>query len=130
MSAVLVDTSAWRRYFSGRAAPLAVRAMDALLDEDGALLVHPAVIGELVLGGLSTREELLLRRLPGASEVASVELLAFIRYRQLQRRGVGWVDCQLLASAIVASASLWSFDRKLAAAAAKLHIAFTEASFG
>jgi predicted nucleic acid-binding protein len=102
--------------------------MDALLDEDGALLVHPAVIGELVLGGLSTREELLLRRLPGASEVSSADLLAFVRYRQLQRRGVGWVDCQLLASALLSSASLWSLDRKLAAAAATLEVAFVETS--
>jgi predicted nucleic acid-binding protein len=130
VSSVLVDTSVWRGYFSGRAAPHAVRAMDAMLDEDGALLVHPAIIGELVLGGLSTREELLLRRLPAAAEVSSTELLAFVRYRQLQRRGVGWVDCQLLASAILASACLWSLDRKLAAAAAKLEIAFAEASFG
>jgi predicted nucleic acid-binding protein len=127
---VLVDTSVWRRYFSGRATPHTVRAMDALLDEDRALLMHPAIVGELVLGGLSTHEEGLLRRLPGASEVSSTELLAFIRDHQLHRRGVGWVDCHLLASAVLASAFLWSLDRKLAAAAVKLELAFTEASVG
>jgi predicted nucleic acid-binding protein len=130
VSSVLVDSSVWRRYFSGRATLHVIRAMDLLLDEDSALLTHPAVTGELVLGGLSTHEEHLLRRLPAASEVSSTELLTFIRDHQLQRRGVGWVDCQLLASAILASASLWSLDQKLATAATKLGVAFTGASLG
>ena len=49
---VLVDTSVWRRYFAGAAG---VKALGGLLDEDGAVLVHPFVIGEMVLGGLSAR---------------------------------------------------------------------------
>ena len=124
MTTILVDTSVWRKYLSGRAPASAGRMLDDLLDEEGLVLVHPAVIGELVLGGLSAREELLLQRLPSAPEVSSPELQAFIRFRKLARRGVGWVDCQLLASALLASASLWSFDHELAAAAADLKIAF------
>jgi len=124
LTAVVVDTSVWRKYFSGRAPARSARILDELLDEEGSVLLHPAVIGELVLGGLSTPEELLLQRLPCAPEVSSPELQAFIRFRRLARRGVGWVDCQLLASALLASASLWSFDHELAAAAADLKIAF------
>jgi len=124
VTTILVDTSVWRKYLSGRAPASAGRMLDDLLDEEGLVLVHPAVIGELVLGGLSAREELLLQRLPSAPEVSSPELQAFIRFRKLARRGVGWVDCQLLASALLASASLWSFDHELAAAAADLKIAF------
>jgi hypothetical protein len=97
-----------------------------LLDEDGVVLVHPAVVGELVLGGLSINEERLLGRLPRAPEVSSAELLEFVRARKLARRGIGWVDCQLLASAILGTARLWSLDRKLADAADHLKIAFTE----
>ena len=92
---VLVDTSVWRKHFSGRVAPLASRALDALLDEDGAVLMHPAVLGELVLGGLSAREERLFLRLPQAPEVSSSELLMFIRDRGLARQGVGWVDYRI-----------------------------------
>jgi predicted nucleic acid-binding protein len=125
VTAILVDTSVWRKYFSGRAPAHAGRLLDELLDEEGSVLMHPAVVGELVLGGLAAREELLLRRLPSAPEVASPEVLAFVRYRRLERRGVGWVDCQLLASALLASASLWSFDHELATAATDLRIAFT-----
>jgi predicted nucleic acid-binding protein len=124
VTTILVDTSVWRKYLSGRAPASAGRMLDDLLDEEGLVLVHPAVIGELVLGGLPAREELLLQRLPSAPEVSSPELQAFIRFRKLARRGVGWVDCQLLASALLASASLWSFDHELAAAAADLKIAF------
>lgn len=121
----MVDTSVWRRYFSGRVSAHAATCLDELLDEDGAVLLHPAVIGELTLGGLALAEEKLLRRLPAAPEVSSVELQSFVRYRRLARRGIGWVDCHLLASALVASSSLWSFDRMLATAAVDLKIAFT-----
>lgn len=126
MTAVLVDTSVWRKYFSGRAPPDAGRMLDELLDEEGLVLIHSAVIGELLLGGLPAREELLLQRLPSGPEVSTPELHAFIRFRKLARRGLGWVDCQLLASALLASASLWSFDRELTAAAADLKIAFPQ----
>ena len=121
MSSVLVDTSVWRDYFAGR--PRA-RELGVLLEEDGVVLTHPAVIGELVLGGLAATEQSLLGRLPTAMEVSSPELLAFIRSRRLARRGIGWVDSQLLASALVASAKLWSLDRKLSEAATDLRAAF------
>lgn len=96
--------------------------MHALLDEDGGVLLHEAVIGELVLGGLAERDEELQRRLPLAPELSSSEVLAFIRRRQLVRRGIGWVDAHLLASCLVASALLWSFDKRLADVAAELRI--------
>lgn len=121
MTAVLVDTSVWRHHFAGtsRASNLA-----ALLDEDGAVLTHPAVLGELVLGGLSRREESLLERLPGVEEISSEELLSFVRDRNLGRKGIGWVDCHLLASALVASVELWSLDKQLVAVAGDLGLAF------
>ena len=125
MTTVLVDTSVWRGYFSGRASAQAARRLDDLLDEDGAVFVHPAVVGELTLGGLALAEERLLQRLPTAPEVSSAELQAFIRYRKLPRRGIGWIDCHLLASSLVISSLLWSFDRTLAAAAMDLRVAFT-----
>ena len=101
--------------------------MSELLDQDDGVLCHSAVIGELVLGGLAIREEKLLERLPKAPDVTSIELLAFIRSRKLSRKGIGWVDCQLLASTLVVGASLWSMDRKLAQAAHEIGIAFEAA---
>ena len=48
--------------------------------------------GELVLGGLSAREESLFGRLPSATVLAHEEVLEFVRRRKLARRGIGWID--------------------------------------
>ncbi|HEX9638326.1 MAG TPA: PIN domain-containing protein [Acidobacteriota bacterium] len=114
-----MDTSVWRSYFRGASN---VRRLGDLLDEDDSVLVHPFIIGELVLGGLSTSEEELLARLPTADLVPHEEVLDFVRRRRLMRRGIGWVDAHLLASALTASAVLWSLDADLAAAAAGLKV--------
>jgi predicted nucleic acid-binding protein len=127
VTAVLVDTSVWRRFFSGSPA---AGALADLLDEDGAVLVHPFVLGELVLGGLSAREEGLFARLPQASLIANEEVLEFVRRRKLGRRGIGWVDAHLLASALASSAALWSADGRLASAAAELGAEFYGATSG
>ncbi len=119
MNPVLVDTSVWRRYFSGFAN---VRQLGEFLDEDGAVLIHPFVLGELVLGGLSAREEALFVRLPSARKVRDEEVLELVRRRRLMRRGIGWVDAHLLASALLSSAVLWSIDADLSAAAAGLSV--------
>lgn len=121
MTAVLVDTSVWRKHFRGAAG---VGALGDLLDEDGAVLVHPFVLGELVLGGLSAREEGLIGRLPLATVLAHEEVLDFVKRRKLARRGIGWIDAHLLASALASSAALWSADAPLASAAAELGAAF------
>jgi predicted nucleic acid-binding protein len=121
---VLVDTSVWRRYLAGKTTRQETSTLKVLLDEDGALAMHKAVLGELILGGLAAREEELLRRLPIAPELESAEVLAFIKARNLARRGVGWVDAHLLASALVLSGALWTLDRRLAEAADELGIGF------
>lgn len=125
MRPVLVDTSVWRRYFGGTQS---VRRLGDLLDEDGAVLTHPFIIGEMVLGGLSPREEELFVRLPSAGTVPHEEVLGFVRRRRLMRRGIGWVDAHLLASTLVCSAKLWSVDGDLSAAAADLGVDFGAAT--
>ena len=120
MTPVLVDTSVWRRYWSGATS---ARPLGELLDEE-AVLCHPFILGELVLGGLSTREEELFARLPRAGLAPHEEVLMLVRRRRLMRRGIGWVDAHLLASALLASATLWSLDGDLASVAADLDVAF------
>jgi predicted nucleic acid-binding protein len=118
---VLVDTSVWRRYFGGAEA---ARGLGALLDESGSVLVHPFVVGELVLGGLSNREQRLFERLPSADSVPHDEVLELVRRRRLDRRGIGWVDAHLLASALTSSAELWAMDADLEAVAVELGVGF------
>ena len=121
MKPVLVDTSVWRRHFAGSET---VRQLGDLLDEDDAVLMHPFIIGEMVLGGLSTSEEKLVRQLPGAAVVSHDEVLAMVRTRRLMRRGIGWVDAHLIASALVSSAHLWTVDAALAAVASDVKVSF------
>jgi hypothetical protein len=65
----------------------------------------------------------LLRALP-TTPVASVdEALALVERRSLMGRGIGWVDVQLLASALLAGIRIWTLDRRLVAVAAELGVA-------
>lgn len=118
---ILVDTSVWVDFFRGteRATGLAAR-----LDANDVLL-HPWVLGELVLGGLGPRRESVvvdLQRLPTAPIVADVEVIELIHARRLFSRGIGWVDVHLLAAALVADSDLWTFDGTLAEVARDLGV--------
>jgi predicted nucleic acid-binding protein len=121
---ILVDTSVWvehlRRGEAGLAASLQAERV----------LMHPFVLGELACGNLRNRNELLalLGRLPRVPVAADAEVLAFIERRALMGRGIGYVDVHLLASvALSGTARLWTFDRRLAAVAAELDLAFDSA---
>jgi hypothetical protein len=127
MKPVVVDTSVWRAFFAGRAV---ATTLAELLAEAGLVLVHPLVIGELVLGGLSPKEERLLERLPQAERASYVDVLAAIRRCKLPRRGVGWVDVELVVSAQLGKAWLWSLDRSLAKVASDLGIGFNRSLSG
>jgi predicted nucleic acid-binding protein len=52
------------------------------------------------------------------------EVLAFVRRRRLTRRGIGWVDAHLLASALASGGALWSVDGDLSAVAAALGVGY------
>ena len=110
---ILVDTSIWIDFFRGASG---AARLPSLL-EDGAVLAHPWVNGELALGHLGRRRRAILEdlsRLPAAPVVADAEVRAMIEARRLAGTGIGWVDCQLIASALVEGARLWTGDRKLA----------------
>ena len=44
----------------------------------------------------------------------SQEVLEMIEHRSLYGKGLNWIDVNLLASAILSGAELWTKDRKLA----------------
>lgn len=118
---ILVDTSIWVDHLRTSNA-----ALIQLLD-NGAVLAHPWVTGELALGNLSHREEViwLLRDLPQASVADDDEILRLIEGKELFGAGIGYVDAQLLsATKLSAEATLWSNDRRLSAAAVRLGVDF------
>jgi predicted nucleic acid-binding protein len=118
---ILADTSVWIEHLRSGSSKLA-----ALL-EQGRVLQHPFVRGELACGNLANRREVLdlLGRLPAAPVATDGEALAFIESRQLMARGIGYVDVHLLAAAVLADgARLWTRDRRLAGVAVELDVAF------
>ncbi len=117
---ILVDTSIWIEHLRKGHARL------RRILERGAALGHPWVVGELALGHLSRRGDLLglLSALPAATVVTPAELLVFVESHQLMGLGIGLVDVQLLAATrITPDARLWTGDRRLAAAASRLGLA-------
>ena len=88
----------------------------------GQALVHPFVVGELLLGGLSADNEALLHALPWCDPASPEDLHGFIRRHHLAGTGVGWVDTALLAAARTAGAQLATYDTPLARCARQLEI--------
>lgn len=120
---VLVDTSVWIRFLANRA-PCAAE-LDALLSRDE-VTGHNFVYGELLIGDRGGRKELLANyeRMDQAPLVPHAEVVAFVRERRLNGRGIDWIDAHLLASALVGRLKLWTADSPLATVATELEIAY------
>lgn len=116
----MVDTSVWVAHLRGGNATLAAMLTRAQV------ACHPLVIGELACGHLGQRQSILrlLRELPRVTVAADDEVLELIEARRLMGRGIGIVDVQLLAAARLSQLPLWTIDRRLAAVAASLGVAF------
>ncbi|MGJ0452875.1 MAG: PIN domain-containing protein [Methylocystis sp.] len=116
---ILVDASIWVGHFRQTNVRLA-----ALLNNSEAL-THNFVIGELALGNMASRNTLLplLRNLPRAPLASDDEVLKLIDRRALHGAGIGYVDAHLLAATLLAApASLWTGDKRLQSAAARIGI--------
>src|SRR5437762_712016 len=120
---ILVDSSVWIRFLANRA-PYAIE-LDKLLNLDE-VTGHELVYGELLIGDRGGRRKLLAayEQMPQASIVPHSEVVAFVRDRDLQGRGVGWTEIHLLASAIVGRLQLWTADPSFAAVATELGVAY------
>jgi predicted nucleic acid-binding protein len=118
----LVDTSVWIDHIRAPEEGL-VRLLSA-----DRVLMHPHVIGEVMLGSLRQRAVVLreLRLLPQAVLADDDEALEFIEREALFGLGIGYVDAHLLASArLTGGTKLWARDRRLAAVATRLGLAFS-----
>jgi predicted nucleic acid-binding protein len=115
---ILVDTSVWITHFRQSRSALVV------LLTNNQVLGHPDVTGELAMGSLQDRAGTLrsLHDLPTATIATREEAMALIESQQLFSRGIGWVDAQLLASALLSRCTLWTDDTRMNATARSLSI--------
>ena len=117
---VLVDTSVWISHLRDGNPQL-----EELLN-DGDVMCHPLIIGELACGNMKNRVEILslLHFLPVAEISNHEEILQFIETNRLMGKGVGIIDVHLLASAVLTDVPIWTLDKKLARVSAELNVNF------
>jgi len=117
---VLVDTSVWVSHLRDGSIEL------ANLLNDGGVLCHPLIVGELACGNLKDRAVILsfLQLLPMGIEAEHEEVLSFIENNRLMGKGIGYVDAHLIASAILTGIPIWTLDKKLVQVAGSLQIKY------
>ena len=115
---ILVDTSVWIDHLRKGNAELA-----SLLNE-GVVLCHPFVIGELACGNLENRAEFLslLAAIPASTVASHQEVLRLVSDRGLSGKGLGWIDVHLLASALLSRCALWTTDKAIGSYTRKLKV--------
>lgn len=115
---VLVDTSVWVEHFREGNSHLA-----ALL-ENGEVVCHLFIIGELARGNLKNGTEILvlLDLLPAIPPAEHKEVIHFIERNGLMGRGLGYIDVHLAAAAALSGVPIWTLDRRLAETARRLVI--------
>jgi len=114
---VLVDTSVWVSHLRDGNNEL------ANLLNDGRVLCHPLIVGELACGNLKDRAVILsfLQLLPMSIEAGHDEVLSFIENNHIMGKGMGYVDAHLITSALLTGVPIWTLDKKLAQIADSLH---------
>ena len=115
---ILVDTSVWVDHLHH-----GDEAVAALLDQ-GSVIMHPFILGELACGSLRNRDETLrtLAALPRAAVATDDEALVMIERSRLMGRGLGYIDVHLIASALIGGDVIWSRDKSLDLAARELKV--------
>lgn len=118
---IVADTSVWIDHLRYENALFRRRL------EEGEIVVHEDVIGELACGSIRNRAHILhlLHALPRVPVASFDEVMHLIDSRKLMGRGVGWTDAQILAGCILGRARLWTLDVRLSRIAETLSVAVT-----
>lgn len=117
---ILADTSVWIDYLRHGDTQLA-----GFLNA-GQVLIHPLVIGELAVGNLRNRDQILgnLIELPQVITATDAEVMRFIADHALFGIGIGFNDAHLLAAVRLSPGNLlWTHDKRLHAASVRLGLA-------
>jgi len=105
-----VDTTVWVDHFQ-QTEPQLVRLLN-----EGCVLGHPFVLGEMALANLQDRERILgwMADLQPTVLASPSEVLELVELRELHGQGLGYVDTHLLASVLLSpGTTLWTRDMQL-----------------
>ena len=118
---VLVDTSVWVSHLQE-----GNKELETLLN-NGDVMCHPFIVGELACGTIKNRAEILslLQLLPMAIHVENEEVFHFIETNSLMGKGLGHVDMHLSASAVLSGVPIWTLDKSFAKMNAMLNISYS-----
>lgn len=118
---VLVDTSVWINHLRDGEPKLKTLLLEI------EVATHPFILGELACGSIKNRDEVfsLLDTLPACPTVTSSEFRVFVEKNKLMSQGIGFVDINILASALIARIPLWTTDKNLKKVARRLDASFT-----
>lgn len=117
----LVDSSIWIDLFkAGKEAFITVA-------NNPASRVHAFIIGEVAIGNYGGRQYFLdaLETVGKLDTADDEDVLRLIRDYKLHSRGIGYIDCHLLASAYLQPDTfVWTRDKHFHSAAVQLGVAF------
>ena len=117
---ILADTSIWIDHLRNGDKDLAREL------ENTRIMIHPFIVGELTLGNMARRAEILtlLQNLPQSEVATHAEVLHLIEKKLLMGRGIGFIDAHLIASVLLSGAvKLWTRDKRLHALAGDMGLA-------
>ena len=116
---IIADTSVWVDHFRKK------EVFFGKLLEARQIALHPFVLGEISLGNLSPRpfSLMVLHGMPKLIVASHQEVQNLIEERSLFGKGIGYVDCHLLAASLLNSMRLWTRDKRLHRIALEMEIA-------
>lgn len=117
---ILVDTSVWINYLiKGN-----IELEKLLLNYQ--VITHEYVIGELIAGNIKNRGEFipLLIQIKKLKVFSLNEIMEFVEVNNLFGIGLGYIDIQLLYSAIQSNSLIWTLDNKLKENAIKFNCCY------
>lgn len=84
--------------------------------EEGRVVLHPWVLGELIVGDLGKRRAQIildLLELPLLQAHAVEEINTFVEQKGLVGKGLSFIDAQLLYGCLVEDCKIWTGDKIL-----------------
>ncbi len=113
-----MDTSVWIDHLKKP-----IKELSAYLEEER-VLSHSWIIGELATGQIRNRNTFIgnLKLLPRAKEATVEELLDIIEEKDLYGQGLSLTDIQILVSALLSDAGIFTRDRAMISISKTLRI--------